>query len=59
MPAEQEENMPTDLERHSTHDAEAPNGQPAFVGNLAMVLLVLAVLFALLVIFGALTHPAA
>ena len=51
--------MPTDLERHSTHDAEAPNGQPAFVGNLAMVLLVLAVLFALPVIFGALTHPAA
>jgi hypothetical protein len=35
-----------------------PNSQPGFVGNLAMVLLVIAVLFALIVLIASVTHPA-
>ncbi len=48
------------LEKASTHaPEEEPNGQPQFLGKLALVRLVLAVLFALLVIFAGLSHPAA
>jgi hypothetical protein len=35
------------------------SGQPQFVGNLAMGLLILAVLFALFVLFAAVTHGGA
>jgi hypothetical protein len=47
--------MPTNVD-HTTE--EEPSGQPAFVGRLGLVLLVLAVLFAILVLVAGLSHPA-
>lgn len=44
---------------HDHHAVEETNGQPAFIGNLAIVLLVLAVLFALFVLIAAATHGGA
>lgn len=41
------------------HAVEEPSGQPRFIGNLAMVLLVLAVLFALFVLIAAATRGGA
>lgn len=51
--------MPTNVDQAGGHPvAEAPSGQPAFIGRLGLVLLVVAVLFALFVIFAGLSHPA-
>jgi hypothetical protein len=51
--------MPTNVDHANGHAAEeAPSGQPAFVGRLGLVLMVLAILFALFVLVAGLTHPA-
>ena len=44
---------------HNAEGMDETHSQPRFVGNLAMVLLVVAVLFALLVLIASLTHPEA
>ena len=44
---------------HNAEGMDETYSQPRFVGNLAMVLLVVAVLFALLVLIASLTHPEA
>ena len=55
-----EEDLPMSLNGEDSHDADAMgNGQSNFVGNLGMVLLALAVLFALFVMVAALTHGGA
>ena len=41
-----------------THAEEDNSGLPRFVGGMALVLLALAVIFAIVVFIGASTHPA-
>jgi hypothetical protein len=46
------------MAHESTHAEEDNSGLPKFVGGMALVLLALAVLFAIFVFVGATTHPA-
>jgi hypothetical protein len=58
-PPRQAEEKPMSEDRTPEGMHAGVNGQSQFVGNLAMGLLILAVLFALFVLFAAMTHGGA
>jgi len=51
-------NLESMMAHDHTHAEEDNSGLPRFVGGMALVLLALAVIFAIVVFIGASTHPA-